>query len=72
MSDLQSILSSRMDAQVYAKVSRIAPTIALQAGSGMYDAMPKLADLFDKKTESEKVLAEIDEPSLRDYRFVQI
>ncbi|MGG1616535.1 ABC transporter substrate-binding protein [Paenibacillus sp. NRS-1781] len=54
-----------MDAQVYEKVSRIAPTIALQAGSGMYDAMPKLADLFDKKTESEKVLAEFGEKATR-------
>jgi iron complex transport system substrate-binding protein len=50
-----------METKVYEELSKIAPTVAVNAGPGMYDAMPKLADLFDKKVESEKVFAEFDE-----------
>ncbi|MBP1993011.1 ABC transporter substrate-binding protein [Paenibacillus eucommiae] len=50
-----------METKVYEELSKVAPTIALTSGIGMHDAMPKLAELFDKKEQSEKVLAEFDQ-----------
>ncbi|WFR65111.1 ABC transporter substrate-binding protein [Paenibacillus amylolyticus] len=46
---------------VYDELSKIAPTVALDANSEMKRAMPKLAAIFDKTEESAKVLAEFDE-----------
>ncbi|MFX3646703.1 MAG: ABC transporter substrate-binding protein [Paenibacillus sp.] len=50
-----------MEQGVYDELSKIAPTVALDANSEMKRAMPKLAAIFDKTEESAKVLAEFDE-----------
>lgn len=50
-----------MEQGVYDELSKIAPTVALDANSEMKRAMPKLAVLFDKNEESAKILAEFDE-----------
>lgn len=43
-----------IDTKVYEEMSKTAPTVALNAGPGMHDAMPKLAELFDKKAAKAK------------------
>nr|WP_154957860.1 ABC transporter substrate-binding protein [Paenibacillus xylanexedens] len=50
-----------MEQGVYDELSKIAPTVALDANSEMERAMPKLAAIFDKTEESAKVLAEFEE-----------
>ncbi|WP_232058039.1 ABC transporter substrate-binding protein [Cohnella abietis] len=47
--------------KVYEELSKIAPTVALNTNTAMDKAMPELAELFDKKAQSEKVLAEFDQ-----------
>ncbi|WP_052350669.1 ABC transporter substrate-binding protein [Paenibacillus gorillae] len=58
--DLIIVPGQGMEKNVYDELSKIAPTVALDANSGMHVAMSKLAELFDKKAESDKVLAEFD------------
>ena len=50
-----------MEKSVYEELSKIAPTVALDANSEMARAMPKLAAIFDKTDEAAKVMAEFDE-----------
>lgn len=49
----------------YEALTKIAPTIAVDAGPGMYDAMPKLAKLFEKEEESAQALAIFDKKAAK-------
>ncbi len=49
-----------MEPKTYEELSKIAPTVALNADSEMATAMPKLAALFDKQQTSTEVLAAFD------------
>lgn len=54
-------MSAGMDAEVYERLNKIAPTVALPAGPSMEEAFPLLADLFDKKAEYQAVMAEFNQ-----------
>lgn len=54
-------MSAGMDAEVYERLNKIAPTVALRAGPSMDEAFPLLADLFDKKPEYQAVMAEFNQ-----------
>jgi iron complex transport system substrate-binding protein len=49
-----------LDSKVYDELSKIAPTIALNAGVGVHSAMKELGVLFNKEAEVDKELAAID------------
>ncbi|CAK4836643.1 unnamed protein product [Aphanomyces euteiches] len=55
--DMIIVPGEGLETKVYQDLSKIAPTIALDAGSGMDTAVPKLGELFDKTAEADKVLA---------------
>lgn len=54
-----------MEEKSYEELSKIAPTYAVPAGPGMEEAMPKLAELFNKKVEANKVLAAFNEKAAK-------
>lgn len=49
-----------MDEAVYEQLSKIAPTVALDSGPSMDEAMPLLAELFGKESEYEQVKSAFD------------
>ncbi|WP_042195792.1 ABC transporter substrate-binding protein [Paenibacillus camerounensis] len=59
--DLIIINGSAIEQSVYDELSKIAPTVALDASVEMKDALPKLAAIFDKNEQANEILAEFDE-----------
>jgi len=59
--DLIIVPGQGMEQKTYDELSKVAPTVAIDANSGMHNAMGQLAELFDKKAESDKVLAAFDQ-----------
>jgi iron complex transport system substrate-binding protein len=50
-----------LDTKVYDELSKIAPTVALNAGVGVHDAVKELAVLFNKEAEADKLLTALDQ-----------
>ncbi|WP_338554280.1 ABC transporter substrate-binding protein [Paenibacillus sp. KS-LC4] len=59
--DLIIARGAGMEQKEYDELSKVAPTVSIDSNSEMEDAMPKLAELFNKKAETEKILKEFDE-----------
>ncbi|MDT0124260.1 ABC transporter substrate-binding protein [Paenibacillus sp. RRE4] len=59
--DLILTAGEGMEQGIYNELSKVAPTVALDANSEMDRAMPKLAAIFEKTKESEQILAKFDE-----------
>ncbi|WP_440111456.1 ABC transporter substrate-binding protein [Paenibacillus sp. QZ-Y1] len=59
--DMIVTMGAGMEQSVYDELSKIAPTVALDANAEMDEAMPKLAAIFDKQAESAQALAEFNE-----------
>ncbi len=59
--DLIIIAGKGLETKIYEEMSKIAPTVALNASSGMHGAMREMALMFDKQAEAEKILAEFDQ-----------
>lgn len=58
--DMILVMGNSVEENVYEQLSQVAPTVALNAGPSMDEAMPMLAELFGKETEYEAVKAEFD------------
>ncbi|MFF2911344.1 ABC transporter substrate-binding protein [Paenibacillus sp. NPDC057934] len=50
-----------LDTKVYDELSKIAPTVALNAGVGLHSAMKELGVLFNKEAEADKLLTAFDQ-----------
>ena len=59
--DMILLRGAGLEKDAYDDLTKIAPTVALDSNSEIEDAIPKLADIFDKKEEGSKVLAEYRE-----------
>ncbi|GED71935.1 iron-uptake system-binding protein [Brevibacillus reuszeri] len=54
-----------LEAKTYEDLSKIAPTIAVSAGPGMEEAIPKLAEIFNKTEEANQVLSAFGEKAAK-------
>ncbi|RXZ78509.1 ABC transporter substrate-binding protein [Paenibacillaceae bacterium] len=59
--DLIVVAGKIIEPDVYEELSKIAPTVAVNAGSDMHGAMTELAELFGKQEAAEKILAAFDQ-----------
>ncbi|OBR65252.1 hypothetical protein A7K91_19905 [Paenibacillus oryzae] len=58
--DMILTMGAGMEENVYEQISKVAPTVAINSGPSMEEAMPVLAQLFDKQAEYEVVKAAFD------------
>ncbi|MHA7965439.1 ABC transporter substrate-binding protein [Paenibacillus sp. CAU 1782] len=58
--DMILAMGAGMEENVYEQLSKVAPTVAINSGPSMEEAMPLLAQLFDKQAEYETVKAAFD------------